>query len=162
MRGRIFTIKKSSLILSSAIINAIMFLGGSLFFALVFQQYNTWFFVFCINVGLHLIIKGMLLKYDSSCYFGILLFFVGLFYIYCVFLNLFYFYPVFVFIAFAIASYITFYYFSQPFHFILALSLFFVAIGLLFFLLNKISIWFFLAIVVVSVLLLIVRYFTLK
>ena len=162
MRGRIFSIKKSSLLLCSFILNAIFFVGGSLISYFVFGQTNNWFFLFCISVGLHLLIKSLLFKYDSSCYFGSVIFLLGIFYFYSNALNIFYFYPVFVVLAFAIASLMTFYYFEQPYHLILSLSLFFVTIGLLFFLLNKISIWIFLAISLLGVLLLIVRYFTLK
>lgn len=162
MRSRVFNIKKSTILLCSAILNSILFVVGSVFSVLIFKQYNAWFFLFCLNVGLHLIIKSLLFKYDSSCYFGTILFLLGIFYIFCISIDLYYFYPVFVLIAFATASLFTFYFYKQPYHIFLALSLLFVTIALLFFLLNKISIWIFLAIVGVSVLLLIVRYFTLK
>ncbi len=162
MRSRIFSIKKSSLLMFSAVINGALFIGGSLVSALVFNLYNAWFFIFCLSVGLHLIIKSLLFKYDSSCYFGIILFLIGNFYFYCLLFDILFLFPVFILLAFAGASVVTFYFFKQPYHLFLALSLFFVIIALLFFLLNKISIWIFLAIVGLSVLLLIVRYFTLK
>ncbi len=125
------------------------------------KQYNFWFFIFCINIGFHLIIKSIFFKFDSACYFGVLLFLLGCFYFYCYYIEISYFYPVFILISFALSSLITFYCFKQPYHFVLSFSLFFVTIGLLFFLINQISIWIFLAIILISVILLIIAYFSL-
>lgn len=162
MLGRLSSIKKSYWLFFSAIINILLFLSGSIFCYIFFDLYNAWFFIFCICVGCQLIIKSLLFHYDSSCYMGTVLFLVGIFYFYSIILNLYYLYPVFILLSFSMASLITFYFYKQPYHFILALSLFFVTLALLFFLINKISIYIFLAILLLSVILLIVKYFTLK
>lgn len=162
MLGRILSVKKSYWLFVSAIVNSLVFLSASVLCLVLYDNYNAWFFIFCISIGIHLIIKSLLLRYDSSCFMGVILFLVGIFYFYCLCLNLFNLYPVFIVISFATSSLITFYFFKQPYHFILSLSLFFVSIGLLFYLINIFSIWIFLAILSLSVILLIVKYFTLK
>ena len=162
MKARVFTIKKSTLLNLSLAINFLLFVVASVLFCLFLENYNLWFFLFCVFVGLHLINKSVLFKFDSSCYFGVLLFLIGFLYFVALYFNIFNFYPVFVLSAFSFASLFTYAFFKQPFHLFLALSLFFATIGLLLFLLKFISVWIFVAIIAVSVILLIVRYFTLN
>ena len=162
MQGRLLGIKKSIWLLISLFFNILLFLFGSIFFALVYNLYDFWFYLFCFCVGCHLIFKSFLFKYDSACYFGVTLALIGIFYFYSLILNLLYLYPVFVVLAFSISSLVTYYFYKQQFQFFLFLSLFFVTIGLLFFMINLISIWIFLAIIGVSVILLILRFCLLK
>ena len=161
MRGRIFTIKKTTILRLSFIINLLLFVASSLISLFVIKNYNLWFFMFCLFIGLHLIIRSFLFKFDSSCYFGFLLLFVGIFYLYCLFLNLLM-YPLFILLSFSIASYLTAFFYKQNFHYFLSISLILVDIGLLLYMINIITIWIFLAIILAVVILLICRYFTLK
>lgn len=162
MRSRWFSVRKSTWLIISIIINSFIFIFGSALSAGIFHEYNLWFFIFCFCIGSHLIFKSFLFKYDSACYFGVILFLVGLFYPYTIILDIKYLYPVFIMLAFSFASVFTFYFYKQPYQLFLAFSLFFVAIGLLLYLINVISIAIFLAFVAVGVLLLIIRFFTLK
>ncbi len=160
MRGRILTIKKSTWTMLSLIINSSCFVIGSLISFLVLNQYNYWFFLFCLFLGVHLIVKSCMFKFDSCCYFGVLLFFIGAFYFYCLYLNIYKIYPIFLILSFSIASYITSQFYHQPFQFFLSLSLIFVAVGLLLYIINYISLLFFLAFLLASVLILIMKFLT--
>lgn len=161
MQGSVLSVKKSTWLLVSIIINTILFILGSIISVFVYNQYDAWFFLFCIFVGFHLLLKSIFFKFDSCCYFGSLLVFVGIFYFYLLVLNLSWLYPVFIVLSFSVASFLTAYFFYQPFQYILALSLFFVTIGLIFFLIKAISIWIFLAIISLNVILLFIGYFVL-
>lgn len=158
MNGRILTIKKTTILKLSFILNALLFIVSCFLSFLVIKDYNLWFFTFCIFMGIHQIVRSALFRVDSSCYFGVLLFFIGIFYIYCLVLHIEYYISIFILFAFIFASYFTGYFFSQTFHKILSISLFFSDIALFFYLLNMISLWIFLAIILINVLLLIGRY----
>ena len=162
MRSRLLSIKKSTWLISSLILNLSLFAIFTVISFVVIKDYNAWFYVFCFNIGAHLISKSFLFKLDSSCYFGVVLLFIGLFYFVCKYMNLQYFYLVFVIASFAIASLLTYIFYRQPYHLFLSLSLIFVMIGLLLLLINLISIWIFVAIIVGSVLLLILKFCLLK
>lgn len=162
MKARVLTIKKSTWLGLSLAVNMFLFATVSVLFCLFLKNYNLWFFAFCFFIGLHLINKSLLFKFDSSCYFGVLLFLIGLLYFFAFNFNIVNFYSVFIVSAFSFASFCAYIFFRQSFQLILALSLFFVTIGLLLFLINLISVWIFVAIIGVSVILLIVRYFTLN
>ena len=162
MRARVFSIKKSTLLSLSLAVNTIFFFFFFVLSVLFLKNYNLWFFIFCFFIGLHLINKSLLFKFDSSCYFGVLLLFIGLLYFLAFFFNIMYIYSVFVASSFSIASFSTYVFFKQSFQLFLALSLFFVTIGLLLFVLKLISVWIFVAIISASVILLVVRYFTLN
>lgn len=160
MRGRLFSIKKTTWLKLSFILNLILFIVTTTVTLLFTRQYDLWFFIFCIFIGVHLIIRGALFKFDSSCYFGYLLLFVGAFYIYCLHLNILSFYSVFVIIAFALASLFTAHFYRQTFHYFLSFSLLFLSIGLILYLINLISLWIFLAIIGVVVISLVCRLLT--
>lgn len=162
MKGRIFTIKKTTILRLSFILNVLLFIISSLISFFVIKNYNLWFFMFCIFIGLHLLIRSFLFKFDSSCYFGFLLLFVGGFYLYCLLLKLSAFYPIFLVLAFSLASYFTAFIYHQNFQYFLSFSLIFVSVGLLLYMLNMISIYIFLAIILVVVLLLLCRYIFIK
>lgn len=162
MRGRILTIKKTTILRLSFILNILFFVASSIISFLVIKNNDLWFFMFCIFIGTHLIIKGILFKFDSSCYFGSLLLAIGLMYIYCLCLNILNFYPVFLVISFSLSSFLTGFFFKQQFHYYLSFSLYFLSLDLLFYMINLISIWIFLAILAVIVVLLVCKYFTIK
>ncbi len=162
MQGRFLTIKKSSWLALSLILNILFFIVFSSLSFILLHQYNYWFFLFCFFIGLHLIFKSLMFRFDSCCYFGILLFLIGLFYFYCSYFDIFQFYSVFILISFSFASYITSFFYYQPFQFFLALSLFFVSIGLILYIINYISLLFFLAFLILGVLILLMKFLTLK
>ncbi len=162
MKGRIFTIKKTTILKLSFIFNVLLFITSSLISFLVIKNYNLCFFMFCIFIGLHLLIRSFLFRFDSSCYFGFLLLFIGGFYLYCLLLNLQEFYSVFLLMSFSLASYLTAFFYQQNFQYYLSFSLIFVSIDLFLYLLNIISILIFLAIILLIVVLLLCRYLTLK
>jgi len=162
MRARVLKIKKSTWLNISLAVNVLLLVTVSVLFCLFLENYNLWFFIFCFFVGLHLINKSLLFKFDSSCYFGVLLLLIGGLYILSFYYQILNFYTVFIVLSFSFASFCAYSFFNQPFQLVLALSLFFVSIGLLLFLINLISVWIFVAIILLSVILLVVRYFTLN
>jgi len=162
MEGRILTVKKSTWLIVSLVFNFLLFLGMSIVSFIYTKNINSAFFFFCIATGIHQIIKSILFKFDSSCYFGVLLLLIGGLYILSFYYQILNFYTVFIVLSFSFASFCAYSFFNQPFQLVLALSLFFVSIGLLLFLINLISVWIFVAIILLSVILLVVRYFTLN
>lgn len=162
MRGRILSIKKTTILKLSFVLNLLLFVVMSILSFVVIKNNDLWFFMFCIFIGLHLIIKSMLFKFDSSCYFGSLLLSIGLMYVYCILLNITNFYPTFLIMSFAFASFITGFFFKQTFHYLLFFSLIFVSLDLLFYSINFISIWIFLAILSLIVILLICKYLIIR
>lgn len=161
MKGRIFSIKKSTWLMISLILNIVIFLTLSIFSIVIDADYDNIFFLFCLGTGIHQIVKGVLFKFDSSCYLGISLLLVGFFYFFSKMIGILWLYPVFILLSFSFSSFSIGYFFKQPYHFFLSISLFFVCLGLLLFLFKIISVWFFVAILVCCVLLLIVRFLTL-
>lgn len=161
MRGRILNIKKSTWLMISLLLNLFIFGGLSLYSILAFRYFDNVFFIFCITTGAHQIIKSALFKFDSSCYFGVLLLLIGGFYFVVNYFQIEWLYSVFVLFSFAFASFTVAIFYRQPFQIFLSFSLYFIALGLLLFVLKAVSVWIFVAIVVSSVLLLIVRFVTL-
>ena len=160
MRGRILSIKKSTWLMISLAVNVVIFSGLSIFSMAIWNNFDNAFFFFCLGTGLHQFIKSLLFKYDSSCFFGVLLFLIGFFYFFVNYFMIEMLYPVFIILAVAFSSFTVGLYYNEPFQIFLSLSLFFVSIGLLLFLLNIISVWIFVAITAGFVLLLIIRFLT--
>lgn len=161
MRGRLLSIKKSTWLLISLILNFMAFFTMSAVSIAVWKEYDAVFFLFCGFTGIHQIFKSILFKLDSSCYLGLVLLLIGLFYFLCKPLNLVWIYPVFILLSLSFASLTVAYFFKEPFQYFLSFSLFFVGIGVLLFLLKIISVCFFVAISLISVLILVIRFFTL-
>ena len=158
MKGRFLKIKKTTLLRLSFIFNIfLMILFTSLFMYKNIVP-DIWFYFFILFLGVHLLVKSFLFNLDSACYFGSILFSLGIFYIICIRYEIIYFYPVFILFSFSIGSFFCFYFFNQKFQLFLAISLFFVSITLFLFLNNLISIYFFLAIIVLCVLSLLSNY----
>lgn len=158
MRGRILRVKKSAWLIISFVCNLIAFLAFSLVSVLMLKDIDAVFFLFCFFTGIHQIVKGFMFKLDSSCYLGHILFFIGCFYFLCLGLSIKWVYPVFIVLAFAFSSFIVGVMFREPFQLFLSLSLLFVGISLLLFLMKLISIWIFVAIILLSMLLLFIRF----
>ena len=159
MNGRIFTIKKTTLLRLSFILCSLFYLISTVLF-IVFEKINdAWFFNFVFFIGLFLIIKSILFKQDSSCYFGFILFLIGFFFYLAYYFRIGYLYSVFIILAFSISSFNTYVFFNQPFQFYISLSLFFAATLTFIFIINVISIEIFLALMGAVVLLLCCSYF---
>lgn len=161
MQGRIFSIKKTTILRLSFIINLMLYALSAILSLTIFKIYNLWYFSFSSFVGTQLIIKSALFRHDSSCFFGIILFLIGFFYFYCFYFDILKFFIVFLLLSFAISSFLTYYFFKQPFQLGVSLSLFFASLFTFIFISNIISLPIFLALMGCDVLLLIWAYFML-
>lgn len=159
MQGRIFSIKKTTILRSSFIISFLLYVTSLIMSFTIFHIDNYWFFSFCFFIGLHLIVKNMLFAHDSSCFFGVILSLTGGFYFWCFYWGVLQLYLVFVLLSFSFGSFATFVFFKQPFQLLMSLSLFFASIITFIFILNIISSPIFLALLVGNVLLLVGAYF---
>lgn len=77
MRGRIFGIKKSTILKISGWANLSLIIFFVLFSIFVLKNDFLWFFFFSFFVGVHLLTKSALFGLDSACFLGFLLLFVG-------------------------------------------------------------------------------------
>lgn len=161
MKGRIFHVKKTTIITLSFVISLCAIIGLGLFSGIKLKHFNAWFFIFCLFVGLHFLLRANLIRVDSNCYLGWTMFLVGAMYFYSKHFEVFELYPAFIVMSFAFGSLFTYFQYKQPFQLTLFFSLIFVTFALTFYILNLISSYFFLAILVLSVLLLVCRYFML-
>lgn len=161
MKGKILSVKKTTILKLSFLINSSLFLISLALSFTVLSIHNLWFFSFLIAVGGHLIVRSILFHLDSSCYLGSLLLSIGVLYFYSYFLDITNFYSVFILLSFVIASLCSGFIFKQNYHFGISFSLFFLAIFCFLYLLNLISLLIFLAIVLIDVLLLMGSYFLL-
>lgn len=159
MNGRLLNIKKSTWLYVSLVINAILFLSLSMFFSITYGEYQAIFYFFCICTGLHQMVRSALFGYDSSCYLGVLLFFIGLFYFWAVYFEITWLYVAFIALSFAFSSFSTGIWFKQPFQIFLSCSIFFEFILIILLKFNIFSLWIFVAISVANVLVLVVKFF---
>ena len=162
MKGRFLGIKKTTILRLSFIVNLLFFAIVTLLDYLYIKNNNHFFYIFCFFVAMHLINKSILFKFDSSCYFGNILLFISFFFFYCNYLGILFLYPFFILLSFAVASFVTDCAFDEPFHFFLSLSILFASFALLLYLFKFISLAIFLAITGAVVLLLVIRFFTMK
>lgn len=158
MQGRIFGIKKSYILIGLLVLLSSIFLATTLLTILVFNLYYLWFFIFCLCCGLYQFAKGILFKFDSCFYFGVLLLFVGGIGFYVTFSGENYFQSVYYILAFASASYFTFVFFNQKFQLYIAILLYFATLFWFLAKIKIISIPIFLALILTSVLLFILIY----
>lgn len=158
MRGRIFGIKKSYILTTALVLLVALFVAFTLLTTLVYQLYYLWFFIFCLCCGIYQFLKGILFRFDSAFYFGVLLLSVGGVGFFTTFSQFAFYQSVLYILCFAIASYFTFVFFSQKFHLYLSLMLYFVTLFWFFVKIKVISIAIFVAILSASVLIFIVVY----
>lgn len=158
MRGRILGIKKTTILSISFYLAFILFITATLLSIFLYYNYAIWFFFFCLFAGIHLLIKALLFRLDSSCYFGFLLFFLGIAGILIQIFQYFYLQSVFYVLAFALASFFTFCIFSQYFQGWLALIISLSDLAWFFYKINLITIWIFIAILCAGVLLFMLKY----
>ena len=162
MRGKIFDIKKTTILRLSFIVNILFALLGAVLAIFLTSFSDLYFYIFCFFISLYLLTKSALFKINSACYFGNILLFISIFYFYCLILNLFYFYAFYLILSFAIASFVTHCIFDESYHLFLSISILFADFGLMLFLIKLISLPIFLAFILASVLLLIIRFLTIK
>ena len=133
MKGRVMGFKKTWFLRSIALCCALLFVGLTCFAFLKLKIPNLWFYSFCLGVGIYELSKGLLFRFDSALYFGLLMTNIGasgyIFYL-C---NLREYAVFFIAISFIIASILTFVLCQQRFHLILAYSITFLSLyGFLF------------------------------
>lgn len=128
MNGRVFGLKKTWLLRGFAVLCLLVFMGFVCFCVLYLKIPNLWFYSFCLCVGAYELAKGVMFKFDSAFYFGILLLNIGIsgfnFYL----LDLRSYAVFFIALAFILASISTFLVYHQKFHLILAYSLTFLTL----------------------------------
>lgn len=158
MRGRIFHIKKTTILSVSFWLAILLSITAIVLSMVLFQNFNIWFYFFSLFCGIYLSIKSALFGLDSSCYFGSLLTLVGAFGILIDILHLFEIQSVYFLLSFSFASFTTYCFYSQKFQLYIAIALFFVTTAWFLCKINLLSIWIFIAIVVACMLSFIVRY----
>lgn len=88
MQGRVFGIKKSTILKFSGWVNLSLIIFFVLFSIFFMRNYYLWFFVFCFFIGVHCLIKSLLFRLDSSCFLGFLLLLIGVAGFSCYYFNL--------------------------------------------------------------------------
>lgn len=133
MTGRIFRIKKSTIMKAFALLFFLCFLGFIFLSYFVFKKPDLWFYSFCLFLGLFQILKSKLFKYDSSFYLGTLLNGIGISGFVYIFTNTIDFAVFYILLSFVLASVLTYIFCGQRFHLIIAYSLSFAGLyGFLF------------------------------
>lgn len=158
MQGRILGVKKSYILTSMMVVLSATFVALTLVSILLFNMYYLWFFIFCACCGLYQFLKGVLFKFDSAFFFGVLLICIAGVGFYVQFSGKQYFESVFYILAFAVASYLTFIFFQQKFHLYFSIMLYFVSFEWLLTKIKVLSIPIFVAICVASVIIFILCY----
>lgn len=156
MRGRILGVKKTTIVSFSFYLTFLFIISSTLLTTLLLKNYFLWFFFLCLFCGTHLLIKAVLFRVDSSCYFGFLLFFIGISGILDSFLHITFVSALYIF-SFALASFLTFCFFKEFFQFYLGLALFIIGLAWFFYKIYLLPLWIFLAILTACVLLFVIR-----
>ncbi len=120
MSGRVFGIKKSTILQISLLLNIFLGSGLILFSLLYLKNPNLWFFIFCIFAAVQSIVKSMLFRLDSACYLGFLLLLIGVsgFLVFFFDISSKYFYLM---LAAALASFATFLFTKQKYQLMLGI-----------------------------------------
>lgn len=155
MNGRVFGIKKSTLLNLSAIFIFVAFVIYLFLSIFLWKNAELWFFGFCLFVGSYEIVKSMLFKFDSCVYIGSLLLFIGIFGF--IFSHNVAYAPYFISLAFILASLVTCLLCGHRFHLIVAFSIFFVGFYCLLYTINLITLTILLAFVLPFLLLFILE-----
>ncbi len=158
MRGRVLGIKKTNILRCSFFIVWLLIITETVLSIVLLKNNYLWFYGFCLLLGLHLLIKASLFRLDSSCYFGFLLFFIGLSGIFWNFLPISNYIGSMLIFSFFLASFMTFLFYRQRFQLFIAFILFFAGACQLLFEIKLIPFWISLAIGGVGVLLFILKY----
>lgn len=123
MKGKTLGMKKTWLLRSIALCCLLLFAGLTTFCVVSLKVPNLWFYSFCLCIGIYELSKGLLFRFDSALYFGLLLTSIGasgfVFYL----LQLRQYAAFFIATSFVVASVLTFILCHQKFHLILAYSI---------------------------------------
>ena len=157
MQGRILGIKKSTILWCSFIFAWLNIIVFSLLTILLYQNYFMWFFILCLFLGIHILIKSILFHLDSSFYFGLVLLFISIVGIVTIYTKYHLLDESLYLYAFALASLFTSIKYSQKYQVFLFFNLIFVATIILFFKLHLIPFPIFLALLIGFVLLFVVE-----
>lgn len=158
MRGRVFGIKKTDILKCTFFIALISTIVFTVLSCVLIKNYYCWFYGFCLMFGLHFLIKSWLFRLDSCCYYGSLLFFIGLSGILMLFTFLATYFVSMLIFSFFMASFLTFIFFRQYFHAFLSFFLFFAGVSQVLYEIKLIPFWISLAIGGVGVILFILKY----
>lgn len=162
MKGRILGIKKTTVLRLSFVLSMTMFIllsGLTFYFKGLCDDY---FFYFCVFAGIHQTVRGGLFRLDSAFLFGNQMFFVGFFFFYTEWFDVFFVFVSFVLLAFAISFFLTHIFFKRENQLFLAILFVFASFFTFIFQMNLISLAIFLALLGTIMLLLVVRFLTLK
>ncbi len=155
MTGRIFGIKKSTLLHFFAMTAFLAFVTYVFLSIFLWKNPHLWFFGFCLFVGGFEIVKSVLFKFDSCVYIGTLLLGVGISGFVFTFTNTTAYAPYYIALAFIVASLVTNLICGQKFHLIIAFSITFVTLYCFLHTINLITIQILLAFILPFLLLLI-------
>lgn len=128
MRGKVFGHKKSIILCVSAFVMLFFFLSSSIMAFLVLNKPILWFYNFCLALGIYQLLRAILFFVDDALYLGSLLSSLGLIGYLQAFLPLERFSATLTLSCFALSSLITFLFYKQNFHLILAYFFIFVTI----------------------------------
>ena len=128
MNGRFLGVKKTWLLRGIAVVNLLIFAGLVCLCVLYLKIPSLWFYSFCLCVGAYELAKGLMFKFDSAFYFGVLLINIGISGFDFFLLDLRSYAIFFIAVAFILASVSTFLVYHQKFHLILAYSLTFLTL----------------------------------
>ena len=128
MKGRFLGVKKTWILRSIAVVNLLIFVGLVCLSVLQLKIPSLWFYSFCLCVGAYELAKGLMFKFDSAFYFGVLLLNIGFSGFIFFLLDLRSYAIFFIAVAFILASILTFLVYHQKFHLILAYSLTFLTL----------------------------------
>ncbi|MBP3431569.1 MAG: hypothetical protein J6K39_01765 [Clostridia bacterium] len=128
MTGRIFGIKKSTLLRASAIIYLLAFIAFIFVSIYIFKAPEIWFYGFCIFVGVFQLCKACLFKFDSSLYLGSLLSSIGSVGFISTYTNTTDFIGFYISLAFTLASVATYLFTKQKSHLVFAFSTIYVSL----------------------------------
>lgn len=126
--GRLFGVKKSTILRSFTLLFFLFFVGHIFFCVFSLKKPDLWFYGFCFFVGAFQLLKGFLFKIDSCIYLGTLLFGIGAAGHIFLLTNTAFYAPYFLSAAFVVASIVTFIVCGQRFHLVVAFSTFYVAL----------------------------------
>ncbi len=158
MQGRVLGLKKTLILSISFYLSLLAITVSSTLSIVLMKNYYAWFFFLCLFAGSHLLIKSILFRLDSCCYFGFILLLVGAFGLIVHLMGIMKFASVYYILAFSFASFATYCFYLQRFHLYLFLILLAVDIAWFFYKINFISLYIFIAILGAGVLLFILKY----
>ncbi len=156
-KGRIFGIKKSTVLRTATLLFFLMFLAYIFISVFWIKIPSLWFFGFCIFVGGIELIKSALFKYDSCLYLGTLLFGIGIAGHVFLLTNTAIYAPYYLSLAIMLASVTTYVFSGQKFHLIIAFSTLYVALFCLLYTKNLINLSILIAFLVPFLLLLLLE-----